>query len=177
MNAKDLYIELQKTEYNQRPYSRMKDWGEGMEIVEEVISDYWRERFLINHKAKEAYELMNQGLTLTFLTKDDIDWDGVETLENNQNAFIFSAYYQRFAVEQFKNGVALVKWTLYPDGQYFMDEDGFGMEDNEESALYGFIDTKAHVVIPFQAKNWKELEMLRPEAEKKAKRLASKDIY
>ncbi len=170
MDAKELYIELQKPVYDQRPYNRMKNWGEDMEIVEEVISDYWRERFLINHQTKEAYELMNRGLTLTFITKDDVDWEGVKALENNTNAYSFSAYYQRFAVEQFKNGVALVEWTLYPDGRYFMDEDGYGMEDNEESVLYGFIDKKARVVVPFQAKSWEELEKQRPEAEIRAKK-------
>ena len=116
MNAKDLYIALQDKKFDERPYSRMKNWGEGMEIVEEVISDYWRERFLIDHNAKEAFQLMDLGLTLTFITKEDVDWEGVKTLENNHNAYTFSAYYQRFAVEKFKNGVALVKWTLYPDG-------------------------------------------------------------
>lgn len=171
MDTKELYIELQKTVYGQRPYHRLKDWGEGMEIVEEVISDYWRERFLINHETQEAYELMNRGLTLTFLTKDDVDWEGVRTLENNHNAYTFSAYCQRFAVEKFKNGVALVEWTLYPDGRYFMDEDGYGMEDNDESVLYGFIDKKARVVVPFQTKSWKELEQQRNEAEKTAKDL------
>lgn len=171
MNAKELYNELQKPMYDERPFSRMKNWGEGMEIVEEVISDYWRERFLIDHNAKEAFQLMDRGLMLTFISKDDVDWTGVETLENNHNAYAFSAYYQRFAVEKFKNGVALVKWTLYPDGYYFMDEDGYGMEDNDESALYGFIDKKARVVIPFQAKGWEELEKQRPEAESRAKEL------
>lgn len=34
MNAKELYIELQKPMYDQGPYNRKKDWGEGMEIVE-----------------------------------------------------------------------------------------------------------------------------------------------
>jgi len=149
----------------------MKDWGEGMEIVEEVISDYWRERFLVNHEAKEAYELMNRSFTLTFISNNDVDWKGVETLDNNSNAYSFSAYYQRFAVEQFKNGVALVEWTLYPDGRYFIDEDGFGMEDNDESVLYGFIDKKARVVVPFQAKGWKELEKQRKTAERRAKEL------
>lgn len=171
MNAKELYIELQKSVYDQRPYHRMKDWGEGMEIVEEVISDYWRERFLINHQSKEAYELMNRSLTLTFLTKEDVDWEGIKTLDNNHNAYTFSAYYQRFAVGQFKKGVALVEWTLYPDGRYFMDEDGYGMEDNDESVLYGFIDKQARVVVPFQAKGWEELEKQRPEAEIRAKKL------
>lgn len=169
MNDNELYIELQDKRYGEYPYERLMDWGEGMEIVSEAIDGYWRERFLLNHQTKEAYELMNRGLTLTFLTKDDVDWEGVKTLENNHNAYTFSAYYQRFAVEQFKNGVALVEWTLYPDGRYFMDEDGYGMEDNDESVLYGFIDRKARVVVPFQAKSWKELELQRTEAEKKAK--------
>lgn len=171
MNAKELYIELQKSKYDERPYSRLKDWGEGMEIVEEVIDDYWRERYLINHKAKEAFEVMTRDLNLTFIKKEDVDWKGVETLENNSNAYSFSAYYQRFAIEKFKNGVALVEWTLYPDGRYFMDEDGYGMEDNEESKLYGFIDKKARVAIPFQAKGWEELERQRSEAERRAKNM------
>ena len=65
MNATEFYIEFQKSVYDKRPYHRMKDWGKGMEIVEEVISDYWRERFLINRKATEAFEVMARGLNLT----------------------------------------------------------------------------------------------------------------
>lgn len=168
MNANQLYRLLQLSMYDEYPYHRLKDWGEGMEIVQEVISDYWRERFLINHEAKEAYEVMDKRLRLTFVTNDDVDWEGVETLDNNSNAYNFSAYYQRFAIGEFKNGVALVVWTLYPDGRYFMDEDGYGMEDNDESVIYGYIDRKARVVVPFQAKSWSELEKQRPEAEKRA---------
>lgn len=140
-----------------------------MEIVEEVIDGYWRERFLINHTDETAHELMDRSLHLTFLTEKDVNWDDVNSLDNNQNAYSFSAFFQRFAVEKFKDGVALVKWTLYPDGQYFMDEDGYGMEDNDESALYEFIDMHANVVIPFQAKSWKDMEKLRPEAARRAK--------
>ena len=65
----------------------------------------------------------------------------------------------------------MVWWTQYPDGRYFMDEDGYGMEDNDESKLDGFIDKKARVVIPFQAKGWKELEKQRIEAEIRAKNM------
>lgn len=165
---KELYNELLKPMYDNRPYSRIKNMGCDMEIVEEVIDGYWRERFLINHKENTAYELMDRSLHLTFLSKDDVDWEGVKTLENNNNAYTFSAYYQRFAVEKFKDGVALVEWTLYSDGRYFMDEDGFGMEDNDESVVYGFIDTHANVVVPFQAKTWKELDKQRPEAIRRA---------
>lgn len=171
MTPQELYFELQKPKYDSRPYDRLENRGCEMEIVEEVIHDYWRQRFLINHKEKTAYELMDSSLTLKFIKAKDVDWNGVKTLENNQNAYSFSAYYQRFAVDPFKNGVALVTWTLYPDGRYFMDEDGFGMEDNDESVLYGFIDTHANVVVPFQAKSWEELEKHRPEAVRRAKEI------
>lgn len=172
MTPKELYTELQKPKYDSRPYDRLKNRGCEMEIVEQVIDDYWRQRYLINHKEKTAYELMNSSLTLKFIEEKDVDWEGVNTLENNHNAYTFSAYYQRFAVEAFKDGVALVVWTLYPDGRYFMDEDGFGMEDNEESVVYGFIDTHANVVVPFQARSWEELEKQRPEAVHRAKEIA-----
>lgn len=174
MTAKELYLELKKSKYDDRPYDRLTDMGNRMEIVEEVIYGYWRERFLLNNAEGTAYELMDGSLHLKFLTEKDVDWDSVKTLENNSNAYSFSAYYQRFAVEKYKDGVALVEWTLYPDGRYFMDEDGFGMEDNDESVLYGFIDTHANVVVPFQAKSWEELEKQRPEAVRIAKELNAK---
>lgn len=174
MTAKELYLELKKSKYDDRPYDRLSDMGNRMEIVEEVIYGYWRERFLLNNAEETAYELMDGSLHLKFLTEKDVDWDSVKTLENNSNAYSFSAYYQRFAVEKYKDGVALVEWTLYPEGRYFMDEDGFGMEDNDESVLYGFIDTHANVVVPFQAKSWEELEKQRPEAVRIAKELNAK---
>lgn len=174
MTPKELFQELQKPQYDSDPYDRMDDWGNNTEIIEESIDGYWRERFLVNHADKTAYELMDSNLTLKFIGEQDVDWEGVETLENNQNAYSYSAYYQRFAVEPFKQGVALVTWTLYPDGEYFMDDDGFGMENNDASILYGFIDTHANVVVPFQAKSWEELEKQRPEAIRCAKEIEAK---
>ncbi len=169
MTPKELYKELQNPRYSESPFNRKKGWGEDMEIVEEVISQYWRERFLIDHRSQEAYEMMNRNLTLTFLTHDDIDWKGVESLENNFHAYSLSAYYPRFSVGKFSDGVAIVEWTLYPDGQFFMDEDGYGMESCEKSVLYGYIDRKCRVVIPFQASSWKKMLELRPDAEYVAK--------
>lgn len=175
MSPRELYVELKRAQYDNRPYHRITEMGDKMEIVEEIIDNYWRERFLINNVEKTAYELMDRSLHLTFRTDKDVDWESVSTLDNNRNAYSFSAYYQRFAVEKFKEGVALVEWTLYPDGRYFMDEDGYGMEDNEASVLYGFIDTHANVVIPFQAKSWEELEKQRPNAVRNGKESYSKN--
>ena len=43
-----------------------------------------------------------------------------------------------------------VTWTLYPDGRYFADSDGFGMEDNDEEVVYAIIDTDLNIVEPFR---------------------------
>ena len=47
-----------------------------------------------------------------------------------------------------------------------MDDDGFGMTDDEEINIYGFIDRTGQVVLPFRTiKDYSELETLRKEAE------------
>ena len=35
-------------------------------------------------------------------------------------------------------------------GRYFADEDGFGMEDNDEVNITAYIDTQCRVVVKFQ---------------------------
>lgn len=50
----------------------------------------------------------------------------------------------------FHNGVSKVEWQLNPDGRYFMDEDGFGMTDDEEIAIYGKIDSNGRIVEKFK---------------------------
>ena len=66
-----------------------------------------------------------------------------------------------------QNGVAQVSWQLNPDGRYYMDEDGYGMTDDEEIEIYGFIDQNAKVVVKFKNINecYGELDKMRKEAE------------
>ena len=42
---------------------------------------------------------------------------------------------------------------LYPDGRYFADSDGFGMEDNDEEDVFAIIDTNLDIVEPFRPVN------------------------
>lgn len=49
----------------------------------------------------------------------------------------------------FKNGYCAIDWTLYPDGRYFADEGGFGMEDSDEQVAYCIMDRNLKVVVPF----------------------------
>ena len=50
----------------------------------------------------------------------------------------------------FKDGLCAISWMLYPDGRYFADKDGFGMEDNDEEKVYAIIDTDLNIVEPFR---------------------------
>lgn len=50
----------------------------------------------------------------------------------------------------FKNRVAYINWALYPDGMYFMDEYGFGMEPCVEESIGAYIDTNCKVLVKFQ---------------------------
>ena len=69
-------------------------------------------------------------------------------------------------IRGFKNGVARVDWQLNPDGRYYMDDDGFGMTDDVEIEIYGFIDKTGNVLVKFRAiDDNKELIAMRNEAE------------
>lgn len=50
----------------------------------------------------------------------------------------------------FKDGLCAISWMLYPDGRYFADSDGFGMEDTDEEVVYAIIDTDFNIVEPFR---------------------------
>ena len=98
---------------------------------------------------KKAYAITEPDGTLVGFTKDDIDWDNVSQLEHNGDAYRLRASYA-FGVEDYSDGLACVCWMLYPDGRYFADSDGFGMEDNDEVNVYAYIDTECRVIIKFQ---------------------------
>lgn len=50
----------------------------------------------------------------------------------------------------FSGGITALSWTLYPDGIYFADSDGYGMEDNDEETVYAVIDTDFQIIEPFR---------------------------
>lgn len=114
MTAKELYLELRQSKYDNRPYDRLTGMGNRMEIVEEVIDDYWRERFLINHADKTAYELMDRSLRLTFLSEKDVDWKSVEPLENNSNAYSFFSLLSAFCCREVQRWYSHCKMDVVP---------------------------------------------------------------
>lgn len=51
-----------------------------------------------------------------------------------------------------EDGLAEFEWLVQPDGRYWMDEDGFGMENDDEIVLYAKLDKKGRFVTPFMSK-------------------------
>lgn len=162
----ELYDMLNKDEYRHGSYE-VQDLSEGMELINESMRGWWKPRYLINHNTKKAYKFIDGGQYLLTVTQDDIDWDSLKDL--SEDALIcareLSFQYPSF-ISKFNKGVAEVRWQLNPDGRYFMDDDGFGMTDDEEVNIYGFIDQNAKVVVKFRnIKNSKEHDTMRKEAE------------
>lgn len=84
---------------------------------------------------------------------NEIDYNAIAKvcengIGNAKNKVIRYAKLNRW--DGFKDGLCAITWTLYPDGRYFADEDGFGMEDNDEEEVYAIIDTDLNIVEPFR---------------------------
>ena len=142
----DLMAELDKKDED-RDFN-YRDKGCGMICF---WSKAWgnKQTFLVNTDLGRSYPIAAPDGTLVGFTQDDIEWENVNQLEHNYDAKRLQACYS-FGIGDFSDGVACVNWMLYPDGRYFGDEDGFGMEDNDEVNVSAYIDTECHVLVKFQ---------------------------
>ncbi len=143
----DLMADIKKSEENADYYH--SDLGCGMLCFTNKSYES-KQRILVNTVLQKAYTIVDNDGNLVSFTKDDIDWDSVGELENNHDAYNLKTCYY-FGIDEYKDGKACVHWMLYPDGRYFTDEDGFGMEDNDEVNVCGVIDTECRVVVKFHA--------------------------
>ena len=165
-NEEKLYEVLQSNTYKSDLY-KTEDLGEGMAVIYQVIWGWWKPRFVLNHNAKTAFEFMESHERLVTVTTDDIDFDSLKELPEDvvEVAQYLSIHFPTF-IRWFHNGVAQVDWQLNPDGRYYQDDDGYGMTDDEEIEIYGFIDTNGNVLVKFRAiKDSSELETMCKEAE------------
>lgn len=165
--ARELYARLNSDNYKTGSWMT-EDNGEGMSVVSQVICKYWKPRFLIDNVTKCAYEFMDSSETLCTVNQDDIDWESLKGISEDviSRARSLDFHFPSF-VRKYENGVAQVSWQLNPDGMYYMDEDGYGMTDDDEVEIYGFIDRKGNVIVKFKNINedWNMLKAMRKEAE------------
>lgn len=128
--------------------------GEGMVLY---VNQNTREQLLVNQETGKTIKLLDDSGKVLHITLGDIDFESISRLENNGDAEgLWASYY--YGVERFAEGAAMVQWTLYPDGRYFEDEDGFGGENCSEVNVYGFMDKAGRMVIPFRAMERDEFE-------------------
>ncbi len=56
-------------------------------------------------------------------------------------------------ISKFVDGICRFSWMVQPDGMYWMDEDGYGMTNDEEIWLYALMNEKGEFITPFFDKN------------------------
>ncbi len=164
--AMALYEELSKKKYSAHPYRR-SNYRHDMTILEEDIWGYWKPRYFLDHRTKCAYEFMDTREHFTTIRVEDIEMDTIPVRFRDRAERLVGNY--PVLIGGFDNGVAEVQWMLQPDGRYYRDSDGYGMTDDDEVSLYGFVDRRGRVVGTFICTdNHKEVNARSPLAEKKA---------
>ena len=161
----EYYQELCKSQYSERPYEK-RDLGEEMTLINITMNGYWKPCLIMNHATKCAYIFMDANYRLQTVTHDDIDWESLKGLPEyainvaRNLDFGYPSY-----IYSFHDGIATVRWQLNPDGRYYMDEDGYGMTDDEEINIYGFIDKECRVMLPFRlVESSSEIDQLHKQA-------------
>lgn len=147
--SKELYIELSRPKYNDSYNSGFytESLGEGMSLVHQSLWGWWKPRFLMDHRSEEAFEFMDFNECFVNFSETDVDLKSLkglsdELLERAKRGYAgFPTH-----IGPFKGGRAEVSWEINPDGRYYMDDDGFGMTDDEEITLYGAIDRQGRVI-------------------------------
>lgn len=87
------------------------------------------------------------------------------------NAKELNAHFSTF-VRDYKNGVAEVSWQINPDGRYYMDEDGYGMTDDEEITIYSYVDRTGKPLVRFRnIRDYGELDEMEKEARRTFKNI------
>lgn len=107
--------------------------------------------FIVNTETNKIKKLVDENSKVVGFTKEDIDYSSLKGLEHTGGAYVMKVDYAGMGrYLDFRNGICALYWMLYPDGMYFADEDGFGMEDNDEVEIYCVIDKDFNVLRPFR---------------------------
>lgn len=137
-------------------FPELEDLNECGYMIGEGMAFFGHSRgplFIANTKTNKIKQLVDEDGKVVGFTKDDIDYESLEGIENTWDAYQMKVDYAGMGrYSDFQDGKCCLYWMLYPDGRYFADEDGFGMEDNEEVEIYCIIDKDFNVLEPFRYK-------------------------
>lgn len=120
-------------------------WGENLLHVTEPNGD----EYIVNKITGKVRKIVENSHLVGF-SDDDIDFATLDQLPNSHNAHTRRiAYAPINRWSNCKNGIFALSWMLYPDGCYFADEDGYGMEDNDELSVCCIMNDNLQVLRPF----------------------------
>lgn len=106
---------------------------------------------VINKKTGEARMFVSANGEL-LAAENEINFEAIKRdCPNFNGCKVVEYWFGRYS--NFKNGICALCWTISPDGRYFADEDGYGMEDNDEEMVYCIINKKMEIIVPFQPMN------------------------
>lgn len=136
--SQKLYRLLKDSGFSQYPYRKV-GLGSGMSCIVYYGNGEELATHLINHSLKEAYEIMDVNHCVRFVKNVDFAPD-VEHIQ------VFSPV----RINPFVGDGALFEWNTQEDGRAYEDEQGFGIISSDPKFIYGVIDKKLEVIVPFQ---------------------------
>lgn len=118
-------------------------WGRG-----------WRnyELFVANTQTGKIRKLATCGGRL-LVDDSEIDYESIARMCEHgiENARCKNINYSGLGTwDKFSDGLCAISWMIYPDGEYFADSDGYGMQSNDEEVLYAVMDTNLDIIEPFR---------------------------
>lgn len=134
--------------------AELAEYGEGVSRGEGMAAFYGNGNdktiVLVNTNTGKIRKIRDAGGSI-LVSDAEMDYKAIDAeLEHPGDAhYKCSEYYFGF-YDDFENGYTALAWTTHPDGMYYMDEDGFGMEPDSEENIYCIINSDLEIVVPFK---------------------------
>ena len=148
----DRFTILPNQEVKVHDFPILGNIGNGLYVGDHVAEFHHGNAYtLVNMKSGKVVNLVDEKRNL-LVTDSEIDFESIhDKLEHASYADSKNIQFWLKRISEFQDGFAAMAWTIYPEGRWFEDEDGFGAEKNlEEETVYCIINSSLNIVIPFQ---------------------------